>query len=75
MKKTDNIEVYAIGTKVKLEDDVYGIITSIHIITDSNAINYEVGWWNGRSYTKEIFSPQQITVTVAEKLRIGFVSQ
>jgi uncharacterized protein YodC (DUF2158 family) len=67
----NTIELNAIGSKVKLEDDVYGIITAIHI-TDNNAINYEVGWWNGRSYTKEVFSPQQITVTVAEKLRIGF---
>lgn len=72
MKKTDSVEVYGIGTKVKLEDDVYGIITSIHI-TDNNAINYEVGWWNGRSYTKEVFSPHQLTVTVGDKLKIGFV--
>lgn len=67
----NTIELNAIGSKVKLEDDVYGTITAIHI-TDNNSVNYEVGWWNGRSYTKEVFSPQQITVTVAEKLRIGF---
>lgn len=68
----NTIELNAIGSKVKLEDDVYGIITAIHI-TENNSVNYEVGWWSGRSYNKEVFTPNQLTVTVADKLRIGFV--
>lgn len=67
----NTIELNAVGSKVKLEDDVYGTITSIHI-ADNNSVSYEVGWWNGRSYSKEHFSPSQLTVTVADKIRIGF---
>lgn len=66
------IELNKIGSQVKLTDDVYGTIISINIAGD-NCISYRCGWWNGRSYSTEYFSPSEITVTTAEKFKIGFV--
>ena len=68
----NSLELYKIGSKVKLTDDVFGTIISINIRSD-NAITYECGWWNGRSYSTQQFSPSELEVTVAEKTRIGFV--
>jgi uncharacterized protein YodC (DUF2158 family) len=65
------LELYKIGSKVKLTEDVYGTIVSIHI-TGDNHITYECGWWNSRSYSTENFSSNEIEVTVAEKTKIGF---
>ncbi len=65
------IELNKIGTKVRLTDDVYGTIVAINISGD-NSITYKCGWWNGRSYSTEYFSPSEITVTIAEKFKIGF---
>lgn len=67
----DKLEVYSVGSKVKLAEDVYGTIVSINI-SDNNYISYECGWWNGRSYTKDRFSSHQIQVCVGDKVRIGF---
>jgi hypothetical protein len=69
----NSLEVYKIGSKVKLTDDVYGTIVSATICAD-NSVSYKCGWWNGRSYTTEYFSPNEIEVTVVEKYKIGFVS-
>lgn len=66
------LELYKIGSKVKLTDDVYGTIIGIHIRGENN-ISYECGWWNGRSYSVQSFQPNDIEVTVTEKTRIGFV--
>jgi hypothetical protein len=68
----NSIEVYKVGSRVKLADDVYGTIVSVKITAD-NKINYECGWWNGRSYAKDSFDSNQIEVTLADKSRIGFV--
>ena len=65
------LELYKIGSKVKLTDDVYGTIVSIHISGNDN-VEYECGWWNGRSYSTQSFSSNEIEVTVAEKTQIGF---
>jgi hypothetical protein len=65
------IELNKIGTKVKLAEDVYGTIVGINIFGD-NSITYKCGWWNGRSYSTEYFAPSEITVTTAEKIKIGF---
>ena len=67
----NSLEVYRVGSRVKLADDVYGIIVSINIAAD-NKITYECGWWNGRSYAKDHFNSDQIEVTLADKSRIGF---
>jgi len=69
----NSLELYKIGSKVKLADDVYGTIIGIHISGDNN-VNYECGWWNSRSYSTENFPSNDIEVTVAEKTKIGFVS-
>ena len=66
------IEVYSIGSKVKLAEDVYGTINSIAIHGD-NSVTYECGWWNGRSYDTKWFYNDQIEVTIAEKTKIGFI--
>jgi uncharacterized protein YodC (DUF2158 family) len=68
----NSLELYKIGSKVKLGDGVDGVIISINIRSD-NYITYECGWWNGRSYSTQSFSSNEIEVTVAEKTRIGFV--
>jgi hypothetical protein len=68
----NSIELYKIGSKVKLTDDVHGIITAICIHGD-NHVTYECGWWSGRSYNKEYFSTDEIEQTLTEKTKIGFL--
>ncbi len=65
------VEVHKIGSKVKLAEDVFGTIVGINIRGDNN-IYYQCGWWNGRSYSTEVFSTKEIEVTLAEKTKIGF---
>lgn len=67
----NTIELNAVGSKVKLEDDVVGTIIGINIQAN-NSITYEVGWWNGRSYSKDHFCSHQLTLTSDDKIRIGF---
>jgi uncharacterized protein YodC (DUF2158 family) len=69
----NTLELYKIGSKVKLAEDVYGTIIGIHISGDNN-VSYECGWWNARSYSTENFAANDIEVTVAEKTKIGFFS-
>jgi uncharacterized protein YodC (DUF2158 family) len=69
----NSLELYKIGSKVKLADDVYGTIVSVTISGDNN-VSYKCGWWNGRSYSTEHFAPNELEVTVVEKTKIGFVS-
>ena len=69
----NSLELYKIGSKVKLADDIYGTIIGIHITGDNN-VAYECGWWNSRSYATQHFSSNDIEVTVAEKTKIGFAS-
>jgi len=68
----NSIEVYKVGSSVKLADDVYGTIVEIHICGE-NSIFYKCGWWNGRSYITEMFGPNDIEVKLPEKHKIGFV--
>ena len=72
MTKDTTVDVYKIGSKVKLADDVFGNIVGISIRGD-NHITYECGWWNGRSYDTKWFHPSEFTVTVCDKTRIGFM--
>ena len=67
----NSLDLYRIGSKVKLTDDVVGNIVSITIHGD-NYVSYECGWWNGRSYSIESFTSNQIEVTTEEKIKIGF---
>lgn len=68
----NSLDLYKIGSKVKLTDDVVGDILSITIHGD-NHVSYECGWWSGRSYSVESFASNQIEVTTEEKTKIGFV--
>ena len=72
MTKNTTVEVYKIGSRVKLAEDVFGNIVGISIRGD-NHITYECGWWNGRSYDTKWFHSSEYEVTLAEKHRIGFV--
>ena len=65
------LELYKIGSRVKLTEDVFGTIISITIYGDNN-VTYECGWWNSRSYSTQSFAPNEIEVTLADKMRIGF---
>lgn len=67
----NTIEVYKIGNRVKLTDDVHGTIIGISIRGD-NHVTYECSWWNGRSYDSKWFHANEVEVTMAEKTRIGF---
>jgi uncharacterized protein YodC (DUF2158 family) len=67
----NTIDVYKVGSQVKLTNDVYGVITSISIHGD-NHVTYECGWWNGRSYDTKWFHDSEFEVTIAEKNKIGF---
>lgn len=68
----NSIEVYKVGSKVKLTDDVYGYIVGISIRGD-NHITYECSWWNGRSHDSKWFYSGEIEITVGEKTKIGFI--
>lgn len=67
----NTIDVYKIGSQVKLTNDVYGVITGISIRGDHH-VTYECGWWNGRSYDAKWFHPSEFEVTLVEKNKIGF---
>ena len=67
----NTIDVYGIGSQVKLTNDVFGTITAIMIRGD-NQVTYECGWWNGRSYDSRQFTNKELEVTLHEKARIGF---
>lgn len=69
----NSLELYKVGSKVKLTDDVYGTIVGV-VISSDNSVSYKCGWWNGRSYSTEYFSSNELEVTVVEKTKIGFVS-
>ena len=73
MSKNNTVEFYKVGTQVKLEKDIQGIIISV-TIQANNLVSYTCGWWNGRSYCTETFMPEQIeALATSEKTRIGFV--
>ena len=67
----NSLDLYGVGSKVKLADDVYGIITAICLRGD-NYVTYECSWWNGRSHDSKWFHSDEIEVTLSEKTRIGF---
>jgi hypothetical protein len=71
----NTLDIYNIGTKVKLADDVFGTIIAVSI-ESNNHIAYKCGWWNGRSYCTEYFNASDIeTIVTIEKVRIGFVGK
>ncbi len=71
----DKLEVFSIGTQVKLSEDVFGIVLGVNI-KDNNYVSYEVGWWNGSSYTEQLFHSSQVENhgLPLKSQQIGFVS-
>jgi len=67
----NTLELYRVGSKVKLEDNVFGTITGI-MIRGQNYVTYECSWWNGRSHDSKWFHETELEVTLSEKTRIGF---
>ena len=65
------LEVFPVGSKVQLDEDLVGTVLSV-TIGDKNSVFYEVGWWQSRTYTKECFVHDQLTLTLGETARIGF---
>jgi len=68
----NSLELYKIGSKVKLTDDLYGNISAI-CLRGNNYVTYECSWWNGSSHDSKWFYESEIEVSSdAEKHRIGF---
>lgn len=67
----NSLETFKIGSKVKLTEDVYGVISAV-CIRGNNYVTYECSWWNGRSHDSKWFHENEIEVTLSEKTRIGF---
>ena len=72
---TNTLNIYEVGTKVKLNDDnlIAKIVTvAIHA---SNVIQYECAWWAGESRVRDWFAEDDILEVVdssSKKNKIGF---
>ena len=64
------IEVYRIGTKVKIAGDLKGVVTGIGIYSE-NQIQYRVAWWSGRKREEEWINRFEITWG-EDRTTIGF---
>tara|TARA_R110002051_G_scaffold43257_1_gene88557 strand:+ start:195 stop:428 length:234 start_codon:yes stop_codon:yes gene_type:complete len=74
MDKTNTLEIYSVGTKVRLNDDdlVAKIITvAIHA---ADAVQYECSWWAGEARSRDWFSADDILEIIGDidKRTIGF---
>ena len=56
---TELLELYPVGTKVLLTEDISAVIitTSIH---DGDMVQYECAWWSGKSRSREWFNASEI---------------
>ncbi len=70
MAKT-TLEVFPVGSKVQLDEDLFGTVLSV-TVGDKDSVFYEVGWWQSRSYSKDHFAENQLILTLGEPSRIGF---
>lgn len=68
----NTIDIYKIGSKVKLAEDVFGHIIGVRI-EGNNHITYECSWWNGRSHDSKWFHEDEIEANIAERQKIGFI--
>ena len=67
------LSLYKVGSKVKLEEDIYGHIVGITIRSSSgDGVAYDCGWWNGRAYQEQSFRSDQIEIITGTPLKIGF---
>jgi len=71
----DNIlEVYEVGTKVALTDEIEAKIVTVAIHA-GNAVQYECAWWNGESRMRDWFVGEDFTLAdTTPPLQIGFGS-
>ena len=68
----DALEVYEVGTKVVLEEDIEAKIVQVAIHA-GNWVQYECAWWNGGSRVREWFVVDDFTVAKKKNLmKIGF---
>lgn len=66
------MNVYAIGTRVKIADDLTGTVTQVCIVGEQH-VRYEVAWWDGN--TRNCQWLESCEVSAAEErqpMRIGF---
>jgi hypothetical protein len=74
MDKSDTLEIYSVGTKVRLNDDdlMAKIITvAIHA---ADVVQYECAWWTGEARSRDWFSADDILEIIGDKEKrlIGF---
>ena len=71
----NRLDIYEVGTKVKLNDDdreAKIITVAIHA---SNVIQYECAWWSGEARVRDWFAEDDILEVIGsskEKNTIGF---
>lgn len=71
MSKDTTVFISPAGTKVKLHDDIFGVINKV-IVTYENNVFYEISWWNGRSKNTEVFHSTEVEETEDVRTKIGF---
>lgn len=63
------VEIYKVGSKVKLTPEVEGTINGVTI--RSTGVLYECVWFNGRTRCSDWFYEHELT-SDQEKIKIGF---
>lgn len=67
----ETIIVLKPGQKVKINEEIPGVINRVSI-NRNNHVVYEVIWWDGRQRCAEWFVAQDFIVTQKEETKIGF---
>ena len=69
------LNIYEVGTKVKLNDDDLEAKIITVAIHASNVIQYECAWWSGEARVRDWFAEDDILEVIGsskEKHTIGF---
>ena len=69
------LNIYEVGTKVKLNDDDLEAKIITVAIHASNVIQYECAWWSGEARVRDWFAEDDILEAIGsskEKNTIGF---
>mgnify|MGYP003647668400 CR=1 FL=1 len=74
MNNAKALEIYSVGTKVRLNDEelIAKIITvAIHA---EDVVQYECAWWTGETRTRDWFSKEELLEIIGNKKErtIGF---
>ena len=67
------MEIYKPGTKIKIHDEIEGVITQVIIIQTENCL-YKCAWWNGRTRIEEFLYEMEFSTDGQNKKPIGFKS-